>query len=329
MRVYFLGAGASKSLSATGNGLPLAGELTIRHLLDLSNYSYGNPDLQSAISNLTSRISALDLDKSVEDLLPEITEDAPLYRDLRICLVSRLWLPPQWGTAEMTNWLGNVASNKDVLITTNYDTLLERAIYQYGAKGKPGPARRKDIGLIGYGVPGKLLAEDYQGLARNMSPNAILLLKLHGSVSWSYCENCKQAVLDPTYMGQALDVLVGSACTRCQSALSPILVGPARKLYNHPIINSIYTAALDTLSHTTEIIFAGFSLNQSDEKIEELLKHSHKIAQRTTVVLVDPNAERLLARYKAIYGDAVTCHPQKSWKAYLIATFPPASIDHT
>jgi NAD-dependent SIR2 family protein deacetylase len=246
--------------------------------------------------------------------------DARAYQALRICLMNRLWLADVWGTAEMTGWLQNIESSKDILITTNYDTLLERAIHRL--RFKQG-LHRKDMGLLDYGVPGEFLAPGYERLAYTMSPDAILLLKLHGSISWSYCNNCKKAELDPTYMGQASNALSGADhCPTCGLSLSPILVGPGHKKYNHPIINEIRAVACNMLSQANEVVFVGFSLNQNDHQVYQLLAASHKIAKTESVMLVDPRADLLLPIYQTIYGDVVTCHPQNSWKEYLDAIFP-------
>lgn len=323
MRVYFLGAGSSKALCPDSwpyKGLPLASELTIEHLLDLSNYSSANPELMMAIEVLKNRIAPQHFKKSVEEVIPEIISDATLYQALRICLVSRLWIADVWGTAEMSNWLDDVSSCKDALITTNYDTLLERGIHRRKGVYKPGLARH-EMGLVGYGVPANLLAAGYEQVAHNISSEAILLLKLHGSISWSYCENCKKAELDPAYMSRASDALSGSGCTKCGFIASPILVGPARKLYDHLIIENIFATAQTVLKQAHEITFAGFSLNDGDEKIRELLAESHKAANTKSIVIVDPSAQELVPKYQAIYGDVVKAHSERNWKQYLIATF--------
>ncbi len=320
MRVYFLGAGASKSFypgpSASGPwlGLPTARELTLNHLLNSSNYE--NPPC-GAIASLRRFVGLQEVDpaRSVEDILEIFDGHDQQFRDLRICLMSRLWVDDRSNTGPLVNWLACVRRSVDALLTTNYDMVLERGIRKLT---KPvDPRLSRDRGLIDYGVTPELLAPEYRGLARGASPNSILLLKLHGSISWAYCETCKMGELDPAYRDLAGNALAGNEnCVNCSSLLLPVLVGPGKKQYGHPIIQSILRSAKGVLEQADEIVFAGFSLSPSDRGIRELLAQAHRIARTTRVFVVDqdPKAPKV---YKEVYGDAVEDIEPMDWKRCL------------
>jgi NAD-dependent SIR2 family protein deacetylase len=317
VRVYFLGAGASKSFYPS---LPTAGELTLNHLLDSSNYE--TPPGQ-AIESLRSlarlqKLGPTSLEIPIESVLDVFEGHDDQLRNLRICLVSRLWVPDTANTGVLVKWLDLVGKSGAILLTTNYDTVLERGISKLTNPIDLRPLR--DRGLIDYGVERGLLFSRYKGVACGESQGSIRLLKLHGSISWGYCEVCKKAELDPSYRDLAEDALDGAAdCEKCSLLLSPILVGPTKKHYNHPIIESIFGSARRALEQAEEIVFTGFSLSASDERIKELLASSHKIAQTSRVVIVDKSTDGLRGRYRDIYGDALQ-ETAPDWKSYLTKT---------
>jgi NAD-dependent SIR2 family protein deacetylase len=254
----------------------------------------------------------------VENVLDIFEGHNKEYRALRICLMSRLWVHDTSNTGPLVKWLACVRESRAALLTTNYDTVLERGIGKLTTPVNRRPLR--DRGLIDYGVAPGLLAPKYCGVARSAWPNSILLLKLHGSISWAFCETCKTGELDPAYRDLAGNALAGAEnCANCSSLLSPVLVGPTKKQYRHPIIESIFRSAREALEQADEIVFAGFSLSPSDERIRELLAHARQIARTTRVFIVDQNSEGLRERYREVYGDAVQEIAPMDWRQYLLS----------
>ncbi len=342
MRVYFLGAGASKSFYPGSPdsklaqfkrlGLPTASELTLNHLLNASHYEtppcHEIESLRS-FAHLQQADRTL-LDAPVENVLDIFDRHEDQFRNLRICLVSRLWVRDLADTRPLVEWLRLVRNLRAVLLTTNYDTVLERGIGKL-TRGVDGRHRR-DRGLMDYGVESSMLFEKYQGVARGASPNSILLLKLHGSISWGYCKMCQKAVMDPAYRGLAEDALSGTAtCPECSGPLLPILVGPAKKSYDQPIIETIYASAKRILEVADEIVFAGFSLNRGDKTIKELLFRSHQIARTSRVFVIDNSDDdrtrcELKARYREVYGDALQEIIPTDWRQYLVQQMTQTDI---
>ena len=78
----------------------------------------------------------------------------------------------------------------DALITTNYDILLDNALYerrscQYGVR------IRKSI----FPLPTGGKVGDYS--SDRLNNRQITLLKLHGSLNWMYCRRCDELDLAP------------------------------------------------------------------------------------------------------------------------------------
>jgi hypothetical protein len=311
MRVYFLGAGASKSFYPA---LPTASELTLRQLPNRSNYEA--PPC-GAIESL--RVFAYSqkqpLDAPIENIVDLFDTQSDQFLNLRICLMSRLWVGDRANIGPLVSWLANVRESGAVLLTTNYDTVLERGIAK---STKPiDPRSLRDRGLIDYGIKQGLLLPGYQGVACSASPNSIRLLKLHGSISWEYCAVCNKGALDPAYRDRAADALSGiDVCENCSSPLSPVLVGPAKKHYNHSITDSIFGCAKQSLEQAEQIVFAGFSLGDGDDGIRELLWCAHRKARTARVFVVD-QSDKTKERYRDIYQDALQDVPPMDWKQYL------------
>lgn len=311
MQVYFLGCGASKSFYPS---LPTAATLTMRHLLDERYYE--EPPCQ-AIKSLRASPSLrkLPLDVPIENIADLFDPQGDLLRSVSLCLTRRLWAGDRSDTGILKRWLAAVRQLGAVLMTTNYDTVLERGI----AKLTKALDLRllRDRRVIDYGVGAELLFPRYEGVACGASPNPVRLLKLHGSISWAYCAVCNKAALDASYRDRAADALDGTTtCDECSSPLSPILVGPAKKSYQHPIVQGIFASARLALEQAEQIVFAGFSLGTGDERIRDLLLSAHQKARTPQVFVVDQCAA-VKERYRQIYGHAVKDIPAMDWKQYL------------
>lgn len=317
MRVYFLGAGASKSFY---NKLPTATELTLESLLDPGIYeALEQTPSSDAIKALQSfatskRLSETQRNQPLEEILDIFEGHRYEYLSLQFCLAGRLSTPDQESTSLLKNWLDAVRENHDAIITTNYDTVLERGISKLTKAPDSRPMAKR--GLLNYGVERHLLMPDYEMLAHDSVPDSIALLKLHGSIGWSYCGACRRATLHPVYKNEAKDALAGKTCA-CGGELSPIIVGPARKQYEHPVIADIFNTATKELQQADEVVFAGFSMSSGDEAIRTLVTEAHKVARTRRVILVDKQAERLKNVYESIYGKTVVNVFSKGWQEYL------------
>jgi hypothetical protein len=325
VRVYFLGAGASKAFYCN---LPLASELTLDSLLHDSTYEVleQTPPVD-AIQVLRSFAAGSGLPEDqrkqpIETILGAFEGHRYEYLSLQFCLAARLWVPDHADLSHLRNWLEQVRRKGDAIVTTNYDTVLERAIAKLTKAPDSRPLAKR--GLLNYGVERDLIAPDYEELAEGAAPRSVTLLKLHGSISWSLCGDCKKARLHPAYRSGATDALAGTKCC-CGGELWPILVGPADKRYDHPlIIARIVNTARRLLSQANEIVFVGFSMNPEDEGIRGILTKAHAIAHTQKVTIVDKKAEQLLPVYEHICGGAAIVPFPSGWQEYLHKHKPPA-----
>jgi NAD-dependent SIR2 family protein deacetylase len=319
MRVYFLGAGASKSFYST---LPTATELTLESLLHPFTYeSLDQTPPDNAIEAVRSFAASKGLSETqrrqpLEEILDVFEGHRYEYLSLQFCLLGRLWIADHTNTSLLKSWLGRVRQNGDTIITTNYDTVLERGISKLTKSPDSRPMAER--GLLNYGVEPGLLMPGYEKLARDAVPESITLLKLHGSISWSYCANCGRAKLHPVYKNEGMDALAGKQCD-CGGELSPILVGPAKKQYEHPVIASVVNTASRRLQQASEIIFVGFSMTSGDEMVRKIVTEADAIARTRQVILVDPLAERLKSVYENIYGKTALNVIAVGWQEYLQA----------
>jgi hypothetical protein len=184
----------------------------------------------------------------------------------------------------------------DSFITTNWDLLLDAA-------------RDARFGSLpeDYGTTGNVAVEGGTPPMGEVRPK---LLKLHGSLSWRYCQRCQRLVIDPLnhVAGERLE----RANCHCTCPLSELIVTPGfvREYRNVHLLN-IWQGALLTLAAAAEWIFVGYSLPADDIGIRALLLKArcmrHDLGGSTphvTVVTGDDGRDATLARYRAILPQA-------------------------
>ncbi len=333
-RVYFVGAGASKAFHAF---LPLASELTLGHLLESSNYDANAPAL--AIAQLErflqhhpdlARLRTQPFEKTLGQLQ---IEDSPYYpyENSVICLSRRLSLENRTLSAPVLDqWLQDVRARRDSILTPNYDTVIEDVMAHLATGEWPAgvldAADRDALHWLDYGLPKKLTYQPRQWRRWRTPPErSILFLKLHGSISWSFCESCHKYVPDEMlqYATQNAITTYGK-CESCKENTKrrPVLVPPVEeKNYEDRAIQSIWRRARKVLRSAEEIIFAGFSLNPVDRGIRRLLSEAFHVSPTRKVSIVDPHAAELALRYDEIYHGIQVETLDLSWKDFLSSRF--------
>jgi len=316
MRVYFVGAGASKALFKS---LPTAKDLTLKSLMEESSYEdsvYGvpQPEIRS-LSQFSADHPSL-IAKPIEEVLDNLDDD-PSRTTVLSCVLRRLAIAKNGYPQEFQLWLEDIWENGHAVLTTNYDTVVERGIGNLGQKlGIRGGAplgKMEESGLIDYGFP---VEGDH--IDRGFRP--IRVFKLHGSISWSACTSKSCGWFERSlHAGRAEDALWGEfRCPQCQSPTEPVVVPPSRvKDCSRPFIQTIWERAKEVLKQADEIVFAGFSLDPSDQHIRDLLCDTFHQSTTKRVIVVDTGAEEVTNRYVGVYGPIVRRHNQ-SWKDYLV-----------
>jgi hypothetical protein len=159
----------------------------------------------------------------------------------------------------------NVVRPDDLLITTNWDLLLDSARdEQFGTcKGDYGTGATN------------VVFENVRAHPDGARPR---LLKLHGSLSWRYCPRCQRLVIDPRNH-VAGDRSSHPNC-ECSYPFSELIVTPGfvREYRNVHLLN-IWREALLALAFADEWIFIGYSLPPDDVGIRALLMRARCIRE--------------------------------------------------
>ncbi len=274
--VYILGAGFSKAID---NSMPTTDELGRRiserlkeqgressyhekdsfedwlsiQVQDLPFLDYGE--------NLKRRSEAYDLIQAIGSVLDEIVEKVSLDKPWLEKLI-RVW-----------------HAEKAIIITFNYDTLLERAINQYGLHVSMYP-EHGDFGFepisgdsVVFPSPRKLVVHSSKDeiLA---SDRSMQIIKLHGSLNWYWPG-------DDTPGAEVRLPMVETSEDRMLSAytlgLKRLLIPPAsnkNNYYSHLFSQTLWMNAYKKIKEADRICFMGYSLPKTDFAVNEMLKMS-------------------------------------------------------
>ncbi len=333
--VYFLGAGASKSIYSE---LPLASDLTLDSLS--SQKSYGNqiPPTDDECRALTQFLDAHpDWASLRAERLEDVLEKLSLWHYELVLSFLYLRLSVENHTCEpyssFAQWLRVVRKRRDTIITTNYDTLIENALMHMptGEYCFSIDALDRDaLHWLDYGVR-KSRVHKYSDGGQWLTPpeQSILLLKLHGSISWLFCEHCRTYLLDPVWQhakeGTKLPGAYGPCveCKQAGAARRTVIVPPLpKKEYTDAAIQEIWDRAKEVLGRAEEIIFAGFSLDKTDVGVRCLLQDAKDRGLTKRVTIVDRNPSGIEQNFREIYNDIVSVAPERDWKQFLEKSFP-------
>lgn len=231
----------------------------------------------------------------------------------------------------------------DIVLSTNFDTVLERAA-------------TKASRCVSLGLP-----PERKGplVVCRFDPGAIRLLKLHGSVDWYLAE--RHSIEAPSSPSVQLlyrkidDNLEGSdagqdsdeheyrhCLTRCSDmdaaralerdyfpehrAAMPRF-GGAKKPHQLPGLGLLWAAAADAIREATALICVGFSFSDQDQMVRLLVATS--LNARTAlpaVTLVDPSSDDIARRIPHLFPNPVLVvrrHEKLDWTSVLPTSLPP------
>lgn len=204
------------------------------------------------------------------------------------------------------------------LVTTNYDILLDDALFRKASSQNYGIRLRRRIGLE---TPvGQRPHEDM----RILPMEGIPLLKLHGSLNWLWCPKCDEIDVTVGEKGvvQIIEERVGRACINdyCTSNYEPLLITPTMlKVYEGRLLGGLLRLFHQAVEKATALVFIGYSFPDADYLVRSVLMRAMARNPKSSdvpVVVVDykddPNTKdseylvQLKARYASIFGNRVS-----------------------
>ena len=209
------------------------------------------------------------------------------------------------------NLLDPSGTTPPTVISLNYDIIADNALVEHSSR------------LPDYGC-------DITTDAYKAQPHSGTLLKIHGSLNWSYCPSCNRLDLGVAQSGRTYKMLEelyqvnplekryschGFPCPECSTFVEPVLITPTQlKDYRNPHVSKVWTLADQALRGATRVIIVGYSLPDDDLDVIYLLKRGlGQLAkvdpQNITVVekTDDPAMQAMSSnsvgrRYRAIFG---------------------------
>lgn len=212
---------------------------------------------------------------------------------------------------ELLTKLDPMRTGRITVISLNYDIIIDNAMVAHSDR------------LPDYGCD--ISTDRYQ-----MQPHFGTLLKIHGSLNWSYCPGCNRLdlgvaesgrtykMLDELYQVNPLEARYschGFPCPQCRTFVEPVLITPTQlKDYRNPHVAKVWTLAEQALRKAERAIIVGYSLPDDDLDVIYLLKRglgqlaNHAPENIRVVEKADDLACQTLAkhpvgrRYRSIFG---------------------------
>ena len=350
--VYFLGAGASKDAGvplSAGLLLKIEGEVRTRRgrrelrrfLRSFSTSGDGaRPSIVALISLIDYAIrnerpldSYFDLDRlrrirndlvfeianAVEPrrgsrvVIPEGAGDQPRVREVRVAGYYRQFVRLLVGRDRRLEPEADLPPG-DVIVTTNYDMMVDRALYEAVYAAEEDRVVRSDLTDVYLGSD---FRDPYDDTPAFSEPEMCIdLFKLHGSISWLYCPSCARifvsAVAPSTFYlekPKAKAVVSELTCFCGYYPLEPVIVAPsAVQDIENLHLQAIWFNAYMALEGADHWVFAGYSLPPEDIAIRAMLHRAREARSRgPTITVVAPRLDdedwrRLKARYRSFFG---------------------------
>jgi hypothetical protein len=335
--VYILGAGATK---AAAQHAPMTNDLLekafeqlknaarIRRVMDFVGDFYLNtsPDKMAAIRDFSSERLP-----RIEDVLSQvdmaIASNSPLspkydvayLRELRFNLTYLIYKVLRHSLDFMPDSHNPVYENLvkaltpgDTIISLNYDIAIDNALLWL--------FNRAGLGSVDYG----LKVRDSWPIGRyddRLGP--VPLLKLHGSLNWLYCPNCRALDVTEGHKGVYVVLEEGESveCSGCHKPnYESTLITPSfvRTMANGLLV-PVWKRAEQAVAGAERLVFIGYSLPDADIDLRCMLTRGlYNNPKRNAVPIWVIDRERLLGsgeipeewrRYRQLLGEQVQYYP--------------------
>lgn len=205
----------------------------------------------------------------------------------------------------------------DAIITTNYDTNIDVALYELvyweESGGKANYSNITDLYL------GSNFRDPYTDENALSEPGAVIdLLKLHGSFNWLYCPLCTRIYI--AAFGRSVRFLTGDKKTKEERTcfcgyyrLEPVIIAPSvfQDVVN-PHLQAIWMEAYQILENSDKWVFIGYSLPAEDLAVRTMLHRARSARKKIQctfqeICVIDPaaNSDEFKSRYVNLFGNNV------------------------
>ena len=244
-------------------------------------------------------------------LMPEIARDQPGAKDLRISAYFREFartLRPR------NRGVGVTLQPGDAIITTNYDTNIDVALYELAyweeSGGRLGYSNVTDVFL------GSYFRDPYNDEYALEDPTKVVdLFKLHGSLNWLYCPRCSRIYI--AAFGFSVQYLTRKirdelTCFCGFYSLEQVIIAPSvfQEIEN-PHLQAIWMNAYHVLESADSWTFVGYSFPTEDLAVRSLLyramsamRYKRRKLPKIKVVCTrkDLKTSILKSRYESFFG---------------------------
>jgi len=195
--------------------------------------------------------------------------------------------------------LANSLSQGDVVISFNYDILMDNALRE-----------SKKLTDSGYLVPFQKVSDGQNWRRTEDEASDITLLKLHGSMNWLHCAYCDATFLNRSQKISPEYSSFPENCPSCgesnvyfQRVIVPPLVA---KDYSVQPLKRLWSQANRYVARAREIVIIGYSFPPTDFATEALLRDSLPwSSQRQTHFLIVNPDKTVYERFKILFNSSV------------------------
>ena len=124
--------------------------------------------------------------------------------------------------------------------------------------------------------------------------NPVDLIKMHGSINWSYCDSCQGVkefdllFLKGAYDKDKLSYPVMGLCKNCGGFSRPLLVPPLSfKILMFPKLIDIWNLAREKIEKAEYLIVVGYSFAEADTYITKIIARSMAMNNNQKMIVVN------------------------------------------
>jgi NAD-dependent SIR2 family protein deacetylase len=162
---------------------------------------------------------------------------------------------------------------KTSIITTNYDGCVDEALI------------RDNVSI-----------NSYVDESQARLPDGTDLIKIHGSINWSYCESCHEVRnfnlidLKKSYADDTASYAVIGICKSCGGQRRPLLIPPLGfKFIIFPNLILLWNTARERIEQARYIVVIGYSFSEADTYINKIIERSMTQHDEQRIIVCDPN----------------------------------------